>query len=173
MNRCLSRSFSWSGDIFLTGGFIDYNNTDLNTSIAANTWTPLPNDGLGAFTNKNYPPYKVTELMDTSVGKFDFSQLDLGDTVFIRNDFTVVPSTNNALLELRYTLGTGGGAYTLEKVVQRLDNGSGKGYRFSLTPDLIYMGDANTRDNLVGLEIKLSTNGTVDNSGSVIQVAKR
>ena len=157
----------------ILNGFLDYNNTDLGTVLVADTWTALPNDGLGAFTNKNYPPQGVSELMDTSVGKFDFSELSLGDSAYIRNDYTVTPSTNNALLELRYTLGTGGGSYTLEKVVQRLDDGSGKGYRFSLAPDLIYMGDANTRDNLVGLEIKLSTNGTVDNAGSVIQVIKR
>ena len=154
-------------------GFTDYNNTDTGTTLAADTWTALPNDGLGSFSNSSYPPDSVTDLMDTSVGKFDFSELSLGDTALIRNDFTVTPSTNNALLELRYTLGTGGSAYTLEKVVQRLDDGSGKGYRFSLTPDLIYMGDTNTKDNLVGLEIKLSTNGTVDNAGSVIQVIKR
>ena len=154
-------------------GFIDYNNTDTGTTLLADTWTALPNDGLGAFSNSLYPPDSVTELIDTTVGMFDFSELSLGDTVLIRNDFTVTPNTNNALLELRYTLGTGVGAYTLEKVVQPLDDGSGKGYRFSLSPDLIYMGDTNTKDNLVGLEIKLSTNGTVDNAGSVIQVAKR
>lgn len=154
-------------------GFIDYNNTDTGTTLVADTWTALPNDGLGSFSNSSYPPNSVTYLMDTSVGKFDFSELSLGDTALIRNDYTVTPSTNNALLELRYTLGTGVGAYTLQKVVQRLDDGSGKGYRFSLTPDLIYMGDTNTKDNLVGLEIKLSTNGTVDNAGSVIQVIKR
>ena len=111
--------------------------------------------------------------MDTSTGEFDFSELVLGDTVLIRNDFAVNPDTNNALLEKRYQLGTGGSVYTLETVMGRLDDGSGKDYRFSLNTDLIYMGDSNTRDNPVTLQIKLSTSGTVSNAGSVIQLIRK
>ena len=99
--------------------------------------------------------------------------MPLGATLLIRNDFTVTPNTNNALLEFRYTLGTGGGAYTLEKIIGRLDSGSGIGYRRALVPDLIYMGDANTKDNPIGLEVRLSAAGSVVNAGSVIQVIKQ
>ena len=110
--------------------------------------------------------------MDTSTGAIDPTELDLGDTLLIRNDFTVNPNTNNASLEFRYQLGTGGGAYTLNKPLGRLDQGSGQDYRFSLSPDLIYMGDANTRDNHIVLQVKLSTGGTLVNAGSAIQVIK-
>jgi len=92
--------------------------------------------------------------------------------LLIRNDFTVNPNTNNALLEFRYELGTGGGLYTLSTTVGRLDDGSGKNYRFSLKPDLVYMGDTNTRDNLIKLQVRLSTNGTLVNAGSVIQLIR-
>ena len=102
--------------------------------------------GLGAFTNKTYKPDgSVVELMDTSTGAIDPTGLQLGDTILIRNDFTVTPSTNNASLEFRYQLGTGAGSYTLQKRLGRLDEGSGNPYRFSLSPDLIYMGDTNTK----------------------------
>ena len=154
-------------------GFIDYNNTDNPTAITADTWTTIPNDGLGAFTNKTYKPDGVTELMDTSDGSIDVSELDLGDTILIRNDFSVNPNTNNALLEFRYQLGTGGGAYTLETVIGRLDDGSGKYYRFALKPDLIYMGDTNSKDNPISLQIRLSTSGSLINAGSAIQVIRR
>lgn len=159
-----------------TNGFIDYNDTSTSTTpvtLLADTWTVIPNDGLGAFTNKVYAPSGVTELMDVSTGSLDPTELDLGATLLIRNDFTVTPNTNNTLLEFRYTLGTGAGSYTLEKVVGRLDSGSGIGYRRSLVPDLIYMGDTNTRDNLIGLEIKLSAGGSFVNAGTVIQVIKQ
>ena len=63
--------------------------------------------------------------------------------------------------------------YELEKIVGRLDDGSGKDYRFALKPDLIYMGDTNTKDNPIILQVKLSTNGTLTNSGTVIQAIKR
>ena len=159
-----------------TNGFIDYNDTSTSTTpvtLLADTWTVIPNDGLGAFTNKTYAPSGVSELMDVSDGSIDAAELPLGATLLIRNDFTVTPNTNNALLEFRYTLGAGGGAYTLEKIIGRLDSGSGIGYRRALVPDLIYMGDANTKNNPIGLEIKLSAAGSFVNAGSVIQVIKQ
>ena len=157
-------------------GFIDYNDSATTTTpitLVAGTWTTITNDGLGSFTNKSYPPAGVTELMDTSTGAFDPTELSFGDTMLIRNDFTITPNTNNTLLELRYQLGTGGGAYTLEKIINRLDSGSGIQYRFSLEPDLIYMGDSNTRDNPIVLQVKLSGNGTLVNAGSAITVVAR
>jgi len=156
------------------GGFIDYNDTSTSTtpiSLVSDTWTTIPNDGLGAFTNKAYKPNgDVVELMDNSTGAIDPTGLKLGDTILIRNDFTVTPSTNNASLQFRYQLGAGAGSYTLEKRLGRLDEGSGSPYRFSLSPDLIYMGDTNTRDNPISLQVKLSTGGTLVNAGSVIQL---
>ena len=130
-----------------TNGFIDYNDTSTTASpvtLSADTWTALPNDGLGAFTNKAYAPSGVTELMDISTGKIDPTELPLGSTILIRNDFTVT-----------------------------LDSGSGIGYRRSLVPDMIYMGDTNTRDYHIGLEVRLSAGGTLVNAGSAIQVIKQ
>ena len=154
-------------------GFIDYNDSTGSISITADTWTDIPNNGAGAFSNSNYKPTGVSELLDTSTGYIDPTDLVLGDTILIRNDYSINPSTNNSLLEFRYQLGNGGGVYTLEKIVGRLDSGSGKFYRFSLEPDLIYMGDTNTRNNPIKLQVKLSTNGVLINAGSVIQVVKR
>ena len=161
------------GKIILRNGFADYNNTGSPIAINENEWVTLPNDGAGAFTNKNHLPSNVTELMNVADGSIDASELNLGDTILVRNDFSINPSINNALLELRYTLGNGDGAYTLETVLGRLDNGSGQDYRFSLKPDLIYMGDENTKNNPITIQIKLSSSGTLSNSGSVIQVIRR
>ena len=154
-------------------GFIDYNDTSTSTTpinLLANTWTDIPNDGLGAFTNKQFAPAGVDELMDTSTGYIDPTSLALGATLFIRNDYTIIPTTNNARQEFRYVLGTGGGEYTLEKTLGRLDSGAGNPYRSSLETDLIYMGDANTRDNPIKLQVKMSTDATLTNAGSVIVV---
>ncbi len=159
-----------------SNGIADYNDTSTSTtplSLVADTWTTIPNDGAGAFTNLSYLPSGVTSLMNTSTGAFDFSELALGDNCFIRNDFTVNPNTNNALLELRYQLGSGANIYTLETIIGRLDSGSGQPYRFSLTPTMIYMGDLNTKDSPIILQLKLSTNGSVVNAGSSIGVVKR
>ena len=157
-------------------GIADYNDTSTSTtplSLVAGTWTTIPNDGAGAFTNLSYLPSGVTSLMDTSTGAFDFSELVLGDNCFIRNDFSVTPQTNNALLKLRYQLGAGINAYTLETILGRLDSGSGILYRFSLVPQMIYMGDLNTKDNPITLQINLSSAGTAVNAGSAIGVVVR
>ena len=149
-------------------GFIDYNDSSGSFSLSANTWTDLPNDGLGSFTNKTYAPDGVTELMDSNTGYIDPTQTTLGDVLLVRNDFTVNPNTNNALLEFRYVLGGGANAYTLPTIIGRLDSGSGTDYRFTLRADKIYMGDDNTRLNPVKLQVRLSSNATVTNSGTVI-----
>lgn len=154
-------------------GFIDYNDTTGSINLISDTWTNIPNNGLGSFTNKNFKPLNVSEFINTSTGDIDCSEVDLGDSILVRNDFQVNPNTNNSLLEFRYQLGNGGGLYTLETNLGRLDNGSGKNYRFSLKSDLIYMGDTNTRDNPISLQVKLSTNGTLLNAGTVVQLIKR
>ena len=71
-----------STDFFfnVTQGFIDYNDTSSAGGIflPANTWVDIPNDGLGAFSNFNYLPQGVTQLIDTSTGYLDCSQLKNG-----------------------------------------------------------------------------------------------
>lgn len=156
-------------------GFIDYNDTSTTASplvLLADTWTTIPNDGLGAFTNKNFLPKGVTDLMDNTTGAIDPTQLALGDDFIVRNDFRVSPNINNALLKFRYQLGNGGNEYNLETNLGRLDDGSGKYYRYSLTTDYIYMGDLNTLNNPIKLQVNLSTDGTLINAGSVIRVFK-
>ncbi|NQZ52385.1 MAG: hypothetical protein HRT95_20100 [Moritella sp.] len=158
------------------GGFIDYNDTATSITpitLPADTWTTITNDGLGVFSNDTYRPDGVTELYDVSTDQVDFSELALGDTVFIRNDFVVTPNSNNTLLQFRYKLGVGGFDYTLEKSLGRLDSGSGIPYRFALNVDKIYMGDLNTRDNPGVIQVKLSATGELVNAGSVLTVIKR
>ena len=153
-------------------GFIDYNDTTGSIDLTADTWTTIPNNGQGAFSNSTYKPLQVSEFMNVSNGSINCTDLELGDSIIIRNDFIINPNTNNALLEFRYQLGGDGGEYTLQTNIGRLDNGSGVNYRFSLKPDLIYMGDTNTKDNPIILQVKLSTDGTLTNAGTVIQLIK-
>ena len=154
-------------------GWEDYNDTSTTStpvSAPADVWTALPNDGAGAFTNLAYAATSVTPLMDTATGKIDPTRVPLGSELLIRNDFTVTPTTNEAVLDFRYTLGGGAGAYTLELPLGRLDRGAGVEYRFAIRVDKIYMGDANTRDNHIGLEVRCGSAATVTNAGSVITV---
>jgi hypothetical protein len=157
-------------------GFVDYN--DEATAIApinitGGVWTRLTNDGQGVFTNLRYSPDGVLPLMDTSSGAITPYKMPLGSDLKIRTDFTITPNSNNASLKFRYSLGSGLDSYTLEKSLGRLDEGAGVPYRQSLNVDYIYMGDENTRDHPIYLEVLLSTNGTVTNSGMAIEVDLR
>jgi hypothetical protein len=145
-------------------GWMDYNDSTGSFSISADTWTDVPNDGAGSFTNKAYKPAAVTDVLDDSTGYLDFSDLPLGSEISLRNDITVTPNTNNALFELRYVLGTGAGEYALNFLSERLDSGSGVAYQ-RVTTFPIYMGDTNTKNNAGKLQARLSTPGTIQNAG--------
>ncbi len=155
-------------------GFVDYNDTSSSAtpvSLSSEVWTSLPNDGLGTFTNLKFPT-GVTNMLDASTGAILVDELPIRSSIFIRMDYTVTPSSNNSSLKFRYTLGSGAGAYTLEKSIGRLDEGSGIPYRQSLTTDYIYVGDDNTRLGAIQPQIKLSGGGTVINSGMAIEIRK-
>ena len=145
-------------------GWIDYNDSTGSFSISADTWTDIPNDGAGSFTNKAYKPIAVSDVLDESTGYLDFSDLPMGSEISLRNDITVTPNTNNALFELRYVLGTGAGEYALNFLSERLDSGSGVAYQ-RVTTFPIYMGDTNTKNNPGKLQARLSTPGTIQNAG--------
>ena len=156
---------------FSRQGFIDYNDTSSAAGIVlpANVWVDIPNDGLGAYSNLNYLPEGVTQLIDTATGYLDCSELKNGDDIIIRNDFIITPNNNRANLFFRYVLGSGAGSYTLEKRLDRLDSGAGVDYRFNLNTDYIYMGDDNTRLNPIKMQLLLTKNGTFVNNGSALK----
>lgn len=159
-------------DSATSNGFIDYNDTTGAISLTADTWTDVPNNGQGAFSNFSYKPEGITNLLDTNTGYLDFSELTLGSQVIVRNDFKVNPNTNNSLLEVRYLLGQGAGEYALTFWSERLDNGSGIDYQ-RVVSFPIYMGDTNTQGGVGKLQVKLSTNGTLTNAGSYINIQLR
>lgn len=164
--------FRNAGTTALTTGFLDYNNSAASFETVADTWTDIPNDTLGAFTNLNYLPTGVSDLIDKSNGYLDFTQLKLGDQIIVRNDITVTPSINGTLLELRYLLGSGAGEYPLQVLAERLDVGSGIGYQ-RVTTFPIYMGDENTRLGPGRLQIRTSSATEVANAGSYINVIRQ
>ena len=156
-------------------GFADYNDTSTASTpvaIVADTWTTLPNDGLGGFSQEQLPT-GITTLLDPSTGAIDISELPQYSDLIIRPDFTVTPNSNNAALEFRFLLGTGAGEYTLPTSFGRLDQGAGVEYRRSTISHYIYAGDSNTIDNPIYLQIKLSASGTLVNAGMAIKVYKR
>ena len=153
-------------------GFMDYNDTTGSVSLVSDTWTDVPNNGLGVSTNKTYKPALINEVLDSSNGYLDFSELTLGTQLLIRNYFTIIPNVNNSSLQVRYLLGQGAAEYELKIRDEKLDMGSGIDYQKVISIPL-YIGDENTKGGAGKLQVKLSHNGTLINSGSYIKIDLR
>ena len=141
-------------------GFFDYNDLATATTPISITggggFINLTNDELGPFTNKTYAPTDITDVWDATGGAFDWSELELGDTIDIRIDLEIVTTTNNTQVDVNLFLGTGGGAYQIPFVIEQnfKTTGTFKVNRFNG----IYMGDTNTLDN--GGVFKMSSDNT-------------
>lgn len=153
-------------------GWADYNNAGSSIAVTAGVWTTLTNDGAGPYTNTDYLPPGVSQLLNTASGAIDFSDLALGDEIEIRQDVTVNPSINGAQVEIRIQLGTGAATYYLTHSTAVLNQGGGIDY------DLIqflrvYVGDTNTQANPGIVQIRCTEDAIVTNKGSYITAKRR
>jgi|GEM_PF-2748853 len=150
--------------------WIDYNDTTGAISLVADTWTDIPNDGLGLFSNRctGVLAGGISELLNPLTGELIFSDFKINDDLFLRHDFNIIPDTNNASLEMRYFVGESGSEYPLELPIPRLDRGSGVSYK-EVGTNYIYIGDENTRLGGARLQVKLSTTGTLVNNGIAVK----
>lgn len=158
-------------------GFQDFNAVNsYPITVAADTWTTVVNDGAGAFSQDTYGPYdpgdggqKLGPLIDVTTGSIDPTQLRLGQKILVRSDLRFTPTVNNTYVQFRYELGTGAGTYYLTTQVGLLSAGAGIEYPVQTT-NYIYMGDTNTRNNPITLQVFCSNETTFTNLGSVIEV---
>lgn len=82
--------------LFASVGFFHYADLATQTnplSFVANTNLLLTNDTLGAQTNTQHPPFGVNSVY--SANKFNFSDLDIGDTLEIRVDLKLTTTSVN------------------------------------------------------------------------------
>lgn len=156
-------------------GVYDYN--DLGTATVAlvvpNTgaWVDVPNDGGGAFTNKTYALPGVADIWDAGNGVFDFSGLQLGDTVDIRLDLTVTTSSPNAEIGVDLFIANGeAGQYQIEFASPIF---KAVGTHPVVVFSGIYMGDDNTRLNDALFKIKSDDTLAVKVNGWYVRVTSR
>lgn len=137
-------------------GWWDYNDlTTATTPIAittASTDFELTNDGAGANTNKTYALSGITDIWNTTTNRFDFSGLDVGDTVDIRFDIEVTTSTVNTEVSMWLEFGVGGTPYRIP-MLNDLNLKDSKVHKL-LSYKGVYMGDTNTKDNPARLVIQ-------------------
>ena len=156
-------------------GFFDYNDvTTTGTPInvtGGGGFVNLTNDEAGAFTNKSYPPFGVTDVWDATGNVFDWSELTLGDTVDIRLDIDVIVASVNTEIDIDLQLGTGGGLYTIPFITNQ--NYKATGTKKVNRWNSIYMGDLNTRDNGGVFRIQSDKTCTVVVNGWYCRIIRR
>ena len=155
-------------------GFFDY--ADLATQTTPISFVngvdkKLTNDGLGATTNKNYPPYGITDVWSTSTNACNFSQLSLGDAVGIRFDITATTTSANQDINGYIKLGVGtAGEYQLQIFSENIKT-SGANHRVFYTK--LYIGNEDIRTAPAEFYILSDNNGTVKINGWYFQIERR
>ncbi|MDB4352021.1 hypothetical protein OAA60_01145 [Porticoccaceae bacterium] len=157
-------------------GIYDYQDLATATTpislTTAGTWYTLTNDGLGPNTNTTYALSSVADVWDSSIDSFDFSGLDLGDSVDIRMSIDVISGTNNQDFDVSLFVNDGGGGqYTLPFISQQ--SFKTPGTKSLIRFNSIYIGDDNTRNNPARFKIKSSAAGSVIVIGWYCRVIKR
>lgn len=102
------------------GGF-DYEDLETKTTPLAYTTgnLQLTNDALGTNTFLSQPPYGITSVWNTATNTFDFSQLSIGDEVFLRVHIKITTTTSNQNSALNLLFGEG----TIAETTQPIDKG--------------------------------------------------
>ena len=105
------------------GGF-DYNDLATQTTPLAYVSgdLQLSNDTLGTYTFLSQPPYGITGVWDEVTNTLDFSQLSVGDEVFIRIDINHTTTANNQKTNLYILFGEGTATETKQKICPEIAN---------------------------------------------------
>ena len=155
-------------------GLLDYNDLATATTplnVTGNTgFIDVPNDGAGPFTNKAYTLTDITDLWDAGTGRFDWTELALGDHVNIRMDLEVTTTSPNQVVTAVLELATGAFSYNIlfEEVLYK-----SAGVHPLNRTSFVYMGDENTRGNPARFRISSDDDATVQVNGWALQILKR
>lgn len=155
-------------------GFFDYADLATQTtpiSFVTGVAKKLTNDGLGATTNKNFPPYGVTDVWNASTNEMNLSQLSNGDEVGIRFDVTATTTSENQVLRGFIKIGVGTDSeYILNVFGQQIKTAQAN--QFTIYTK-IYVGSDVIRNAPTEFYILSDGNGTVKVNGWSFFITRR
>lgn len=152
-------------------GWVDYNDTATQSSplaVVADVPKKLTNDGLGQYTNKTYQSKYITGVWNTSTNQFDFSEMQIGDTIDVRIELDLTTTANNQEARVEFHFGVGDPAtYTIaaSSPLQYKNAGTYKVHAFSG----FYIGNSLTLDNPGEVYIVSDNTASVKVSGFFIK----
>ena len=145
-NNGISPAYNKSRNSLELFGIYDYNDSSTSSSpiilTDANTQYQLTNDAQGQFTNKQFALSSVDDLWDVNTNRFDFTGLQLGDTVDLRIDLTYTTLQTNTAINLDLELGLGLFPYQL-RMIDEQNKKDADTYNHVIFFS-VYMGDTNT-----------------------------
>jgi len=150
-------------------GFMDYNHSGTTQSYTSGDLQVL-NDGTGIYTLKTYKPLGITELWNTTTNQFNFSDLALGDEIFIRTDGIVTTTSVNQVFGTKIRFDIGGTPYDLP-LSQSYFKSVGS-YQVSRTIQF-YIGNTGTLNNPAQLLFNSDDAATLQLTGFYISVKRR
>lgn len=152
-------------------GFADYSDSATSTTPISVTggagYVDLTNDGLGVYTIKTYLPDGVTDVYDSSINRFDFSELSLGDMLDIRLDIEVTTTSPSQQVDITLELGTSTFPYEIPFITNVYKAaGVHKVNRYNG----IYIGNNDTLNGGGRFRIKSDANCTVKVNGWYVKI---
>ena len=156
-------------------GVYDYN--DLATATTAivipdtDVYVDLTNDGEGDFTNLTKTLPGADNVWDVDTDRFDFSDLEVGDSVSVRLDIEVTTTAPNQVVDIDLSMAIGSSTpYSIlfDKVSAK--NAGANDVGRSTT---IYIGDGNTKDFPAKIQAKSDDAATILIRGWFIKVSPR
>jgi hypothetical protein len=151
-------------------GQAGYQHAGGTTAIPANTWTQIPNDGLGPRSNEDFLPEEVDTLLDSATGQLDARQLVAGDAILVQVEFELDIDNNNTFVEIRFITEEEAGPYEHVHAVGELSKGTATPYR--IAESHLFLANGNSIGSLVPVEIRCTNTATLSAELFLVQVTR-
>jgi hypothetical protein len=150
-------------------GVWNYNNSLANQSISSNTWSKVNNNGAGTQTYLGGALSGVT-IYNTTTYQFDYTDLELYDSVDYRFDTNITTTSNNQEVRVRLLLSVGNLNIPLT-FVSSIFKTIGAYPLFGFLQSHIFT--TNVKDYPSQIEIWTDASATLQTNGWAIKVNKR
>jgi hypothetical protein len=165
---------SGSEEFLNSVGYFDYNDLATQTtplSAVANVALKLTNDTEGANTSTDQNPYGVSYVWDYTTNQFNFSELEVGDTIDVRVHVQVTTTTSNQKVSLSAKFGIGSVAEFTNSIFETTFKTSGLHEISFVAP--FYMGSTYITDYPAELYLTTDASATVKVDGWYVRILRK
>ncbi len=155
-------------------GYFDYNDLATQTTplnAVANVALKLTNDTEGANTSTDQNPYGVSYVWDYVTNQFNFSELEVGDTIDVRVHVQVTTTTSNQKVSLSAKFGIGSVAEFTNSIFETTFKTSGLHEISFVAP--FYMGSTYITDYPAELYLTTDASATVNVDGWYVRILRK